>query len=347
MPRQPDDGLVIAEYVAGDSDECLALERLCIQGDGYRLSFRRRVFHRRAENFRTHRLIVGRMDGRLVGVGAVALKDVVLHGEPLRAAFYFDLRVHPEYRRRRIGRRIFDALTSLAEQDSRFGYSSIMADNARAHRMAVAFQTRVLGTFAYLVLPTYRERTPRTPVAHASMQETHAELLRVAPPWDLYTNPLEGGRTDAWVSSFIARDGHRIGGCSVWDNREILGEVVEALPPMARVAGRLFRAWPLSRAHLPHLPVAGEMLRSWYLFDVFGTDPDIAVDVVRRVTAEARECGIDWCHVPHVAGDIWVEALRDEVPHPFAPRVPYHLLGASRRGPVALLQRIYVDIRDL
>jgi GNAT superfamily N-acetyltransferase len=347
MRRQPDDGLVIAEYAARDSDECLALERLSPQGDAFRLSFRRSVFHRRAENFRTHRLIVGRIEGMLVGVGAVALKDVELHGEPLRAAFYFDLRVHPAYRGRRIGRRIFDQLTSFAGQESEFGYSSIMADNTTAHRMAGAFQTRVLGTFAYLVLPTYRERAPRTPVAQASMQETHAALLRVAPPWDLYTNPLEGGRTDAWVTSFIARDGDRMGGCSVWDNREILGEVVEALPPMARVAGRLFRAWPLSRAHLPHLPVAGEMLRSWYLFDVFGTDPDIAVDVVRRVTVEARASGIDWCHVPHVAGDLWVDALRDEVPHLFAPRVPYHLLGASRRGPVAPLQRIYVDIRDL
>ena len=85
----------------------------------------------------------------------------------------------------------------------------------------------------------------------------------------------------------------------------------------------------------------------WYLFDVFGTDPGIVVDVVRRVTAEAREHGIDWCHVPHVKGDTCVEALRDEVPHMFAPRVGYHLLGASRRGPVAPLERIYVDIRDL
>ena len=268
-------------------------------------------------------------------------------GEPLRAAFYFDLRVHPEHRRQGIGRRIFGALTSYAGRESEFGYSSIMADNTTAHRMAEAFRTHVLGTFVYLVFPTHRDRAPRTLVERASMQETHATLLRVAPPYDLYTNPLEGGGADAWVTSFIAREGNRIGGCSVWDNREILGEVVEALPPVVQVAGRLFRAWPLSRAQLPHLPVPGEMLRSWYLFDVFGTDPDIVVDVVRRVTAEARGRGIDWCHVPHVTGDIWVDALRDEVPRLFAPRVPYHVLGASRRGPVAPLRRIYVDIRDL
>jgi GNAT superfamily N-acetyltransferase len=346
MPGSYPDGLVTAEYQPSDSDECLALERLAPQGGAYRLSFRRSTFHRRAENFDRHKLLVARLDGRLVGVAAVAWKDVVLLGKPLRAAFYFDLRVHPDVRGREIGKRLSGEIAWFGTNESDFGYSYMMGDNATAIRVARFFQSEVAAGYAYLVLPTYRERAPRLHVERTTLDEAHATLLHNVPPFDLYTDPRKGGRTDPWVASWIVRDGERVAACSAWDNTAILAEVIEAEPPVMNAAAHAFRTWPLRLARLPHLPVPGEQLRSWYLFDVSG-DPDLVVDLVRAVSAEARARGVDWLYLPHVPGDAWPEVVRAEVPSVFAPLVPYHLLAGWARGPFPKLNRIYVDVRDL
>src|SRR4029453_15041371 len=63
-------GGVIGGYSPEKSEEALALERLCVQGISYRLSFRRSTFHRRAENFPEWRIFTARLEGRLVGVAA-------------------------------------------------------------------------------------------------------------------------------------------------------------------------------------------------------------------------------------------------------------------------------------
>jgi GNAT superfamily N-acetyltransferase len=341
----PDDGLVIGGYTAADDEACLEIDRLAPQGAAWRLSFRRAAFSRRAENFDHHRVLVARLEGRVVGAVACAVKDVVLLGESLKAAFYFDLRVDPACRRRRVGRRLTAAIMDWGRRQADFSYSYFVADNASVRSLSALFGVERAGGFRYLVLPTCRRSAPRTPVTRSTLDDVHEAHLEVVAPYDFHTDPRRGGRTDGWVSSWLAGDGRRRGGASVWDNSAILAEVLERAPLTMRCAARAFRAWP--RPGLPRLPLPGERIRSWYLFDVFGTDTEIVVDVVRRVAAEAREQGIDWLYLPHVDGDDWPDAVRGEALSFFAPRVAYDLQATWPRGPFPAIRRPYVDIRDL
>ena len=96
---------ILGTYAPSDSDEALALDAACAQGGALRLSFRRPTFHARASAYPEHVILTARLDGRLVGTLAVAAKPVDFLGRPARAAFAFDLRVHPEARGRGLARR--------------------------------------------------------------------------------------------------------------------------------------------------------------------------------------------------------------------------------------------------
>jgi len=132
-------GVVIGVYSPEESEEALALERLCVQGISYRLSFRRSTFHRRAENFPEWRIFTARLEGRLVGVAAGAVKEVLLHGQPTRASFFFDLRVHPAFRGRGIARRLAVEAKAWGRARASFSYTYTLADNRVARHLAEVF----------------------------------------------------------------------------------------------------------------------------------------------------------------------------------------------------------------
>jgi len=338
---------VLAPYRLSDDPEALALERACAQGSRYRMSFRRPTFRRRAENFADHRLVTARIEGKLVGIGAVAFKDVVVAGEPLRAGFGFDARVHPEHRRCGIGHAIGEALEAYGGDRLDLVYAWCIDDNRAMRALAKTLGVRDVGGYAYLVYPTYRDLVPARSPREATLDEVHRMACEVGGPFDFYTDPRAGGRLDGHTGSWLLSDGRHRAGCSAWDNAQILSEVIESLPLPLRLARTLTTAPGLSRLRWPHIPQPGEALKSWYLFDAFATDPGSARDLIRHVAAEARSRGIDYCYVVHGATDEWVSAVRADLPRPFAPRVPYRLLIRRNRGTVAPLERIYVDVRDL
>ncbi len=337
--------VVVGEYTAADDAEALALERLCPQGDALQLSFRRARFDRRAENFARHALFTARSGGALVGVAAIAVKDVTLFGRPTRAEFGFDLRVHPLWRGRGLGRKLLETAVLRFIRDTTFAYTYSVADNRAARALVEAYGTDV-GGYAYLVYPVFRRRPVAGSLSYASAQEVHAALLLHAPKYDLLSDPFDEGRCTEIAEAWLLRRGRELAGCSAWDNRDVLAEVIERVPSGVRVLGRLQRLVP--GLPLPRVPAPGEELHSWYLFDFFATGGAIARDLMRLVAAHAADHGVRWCYVPHVEGDDWVDAIRSDVPRAFAPIVRYRLLmGHHDRSAAAPIRRPYVDIRDL
>ena len=328
---------------AFDSEPCMALERLTPQGEKYRLSFRRSTFHRRAENFEDHKLLVARADGEIVGVTGVAFKDVRLLGESRRAAFYFDMRVHPRFRRRGVALRLAREILKIGEAGSDIGYCYIIGDNQRAKALTWFRAREPSASCRILVYPTYRRRASRVEPKAASMADVHQRLLAAAPAFDFYTNPLAGGNTSGRVASWITPEA----GCTVWSNEGIMAEVVEALPVWMRSARLILESWPLRAIPHPHLPELGEQLRSWYLTDVFGRDPSMVADLVSFVSDRARDAGVDFLYIPWVEGDEWIRAVKADVPWPFAAELPYLLFAADKKRPLPQLRRIYLDVRDV
>jgi GNAT superfamily N-acetyltransferase len=340
-------GLKIGVYSKNDSEEAIALERRCVQGTSLAVSFRRSSFHRRAENFPLWKIFTARRAGRLLGVAAAAIKDVVLLGEPTEASFYFDLRVHPEARGLGIGRRLLAAAHDWGIARASFAYTYTIADNRVAAHLAHSFGGRRVGGYRYLVYPAYRRRRARAVAAAASFDEVHAAMMATSGGFDLYSNPHCGAGSGGYVRSWIMRARGAVAGCSAWSNRGILAEVVESLPPTLLLAATLIRQWPLRLHSWPHIPGRGEELRSWYLFDFFSTEPTLARDLMRAVAGDALERGIDFCYLTHSAREAWLPVVRSDIPRLFAPNIPYHLLAKSRTNGVPDLDRIYIDVRDL
>lgn len=348
MPRDPE--CEIGVYSPADNSEALELERACAQGSSYRMSFRRQTFHRRAENFGDWRIFTARSNGRLAGVVAVAIKDAVLLGGETRAAFCFDLRVHPEFRGEGVGRRLAGAAKTWGLERASFSYTYVLADNGTSRRIAAGQGGSLVGGYSHLVYPVFprRQHAPRAnPASPAAFEEVHAAMRDTSRPFDFYANPCcEPGR-GGYVESWMLRRGRDIAGCSAWSNQGILGEVIEAVPLPLRIAPHFLRTWPLRLASWPHIPTPGEELRSWYLFDCFATEPALARDLLRHVASEALDRGIDYCYLAHDPREEWVSAVRSDVPRLFSPSLSYHLLLHRERGTQAPLPRIYVDVRDL
>jgi GNAT superfamily N-acetyltransferase len=340
------DGVSIGEYTPEQSGEALELEKQCVQGASYRMSFRRSTFHRRAENYGEWRIFTARVAGRLVGITAVAIKDVTLREVPQRASFYFDARVHPELRGRGVGRLLATVALEWGSARSSFAYTYTLADNAIAARHARGHGSEA-GGYRYLVYPVYRRRSPRLAAERASFEEVHAGMLAASPSFDLYANPRCRPGRGGYLHSWVVRRGGELAGCSAWSNRGIIGEVIESIPATLRIARSLTRA-PLVRSRRwPHVPEPGEELRSWYLFDFFATDPLLARDLMRHVANEALDGGIDYCYLPHDPRDAWVEALRSDVPRLFTPTIGCRLLMNQMNGRAGRIDRLYVDVRDI
>jgi GNAT superfamily N-acetyltransferase len=97
------------------------LERSCPQGAHLRLHSERDDYFLRSRLYGNDHTLVAedRGRGRLIGVMAAALKDVYIAGAVRPAAFFYDLRVHPDYRRSLLGRHmlgVWNAMERWAQQ---------------------------------------------------------------------------------------------------------------------------------------------------------------------------------------------------------------------------------------
>ncbi|MBI2930094.1 MAG: GNAT family N-acetyltransferase [Planctomycetes bacterium] len=325
----------IEPYTRELSDACVALERACPQGEAFRLSFRRRQFHLRAQCYDEARILVAREGERVVGTVAWAVKDLIIRGEPRRAGFYFDLRVHPDFRGRGIAKRLGEEAVAAGQVTMRYGYC--VEDNRVSRHIVALHGGAPVGGYRYLIWPIYRPRPVRGVPSEALPRDVHVAQVEANGPFDFYCDPTRGGRLTGHVLSLLG-DG---AGCSVWSNAELLQEVVERIPFRYRVARPLARLWPFAT---PHIPRSGELVRSWYVYDFFARDAERARDLMRHVNNLALDRMIQYCSVVAPGRPDWFEALRSDTPSWCSPVIPYVLLVTGVEG---RLERPYVDIRDL
>jgi len=114
-----------------DNGGLVELDRRCTMGEETTLAFDRSPdFFARSEPYEQHTLLVAEAGDAVVGVGGVALKRLRVAGEQLKAAYLYDLRVDPAFRRLGVASAIGDALRGLVKQvEADFTYALVLEGN--------------------------------------------------------------------------------------------------------------------------------------------------------------------------------------------------------------------------
>ncbi len=120
-------------------------------------------FFARSKPYEEHTLVVAESDGAIVGVGGLALKRLLVGGELLKAAYHYDLRVDPAFRRVGVASAIGDALRDLASQrQADVTYSLVLEGNVPSLQLAAKRGARPVRRCAVAILtPTGSPATGR------------------------------------------------------------------------------------------------------------------------------------------------------------------------------------------
>jgi hypothetical protein len=334
--------LRISEYTPDDDAEALALEGACVQGKSLVLKYKRPSFRARSMVYAKHKILCARMDGRLAGIAAWAEKEVTLRGRRIRAAYMYDARVHPDFRKKGVSLRLAHACFEHVGTAADCIYTWVAGQNERCLKPA----TRLLGMkrlepFTYVVFPVFKRRRVNAEWCDASAGETHENYLRHNGNMDFIPDFDERSLLGFVSSIKLSNSGSCA--CSIWTNEGLLEEQVVSIPQiyrLIRAVARPLRPW----MDLPHIPKPAEILRSWFLFDFSAEESKDAKKLISIVNNLALKENRQFLYLLLQDNSPLLRDMRKSGLWFYT--FPYCFLakGPMTPGPG---DKIYVDIRDL
>ena len=185
----------VREAVPGDNAALLALDRQCVMAAATPVMFDRSPdFFARSRPYAYWRAYVAESEQGLIGVAAMALKTVLVRGRRVRAAYFYDLRVAPEFRRLGVAKAMGDALREHTRALApTVVYSLVMEGNVPSHSFVEARGSRPLrpGTLCLIPLEAVPAADPqRVRLLEASEIPAALSLAGAAhPDQDLFPFP--------------------------------------------------------------------------------------------------------------------------------------------------------------
>jgi len=331
----------ILPFVQKDDAAALALENLCVQGKSLRLKFQRPFFTARSELYDNYKIYCAKAGEKLIGTIAGAVKSVRLHGRIVEALYVYDLRIHPDYRRQGIARQLSTVLIEDLGKRVDCFYTLIHGQNNRAFSLACNyFAPKVAIPLTYAVLPVYKLYRNSENGQGSSFLEVNSHYTHLNKEKEFVSNPHRE-KMKGHVSSLLIDKGKA--GCSIWTNENILAEQVVKIPFSLEVLRVLFR--PLRPfLSLPRIPRPDEILRSWFLFDLFAADSQNLRTLLRAVNNSAFSYGKDFLYLLLQDSDpllTWIKRTKLK-----AFTFPYYLLAKGKEVP-GPEDPIAIDVRDL
>jgi hypothetical protein len=282
------------------------LERSCPQGTHLKLYSERDDYFLRSRLYGNDHTLVAedREHGRLIGVMAAARKELYLGGAVRPAVFFYDLRLHPEFRRSLLGRHMLGVWNSMErwaqESGAHLIYGLVKHDNEAMISMRDKRSGyRWLGGMVVVSRAVFRRKPVREAPEEVSPQD--AELSRAV--WECY------GRRDFYPAAFrhelltpaMACSGlfsfHRLRRGSSWAAMglfraaRVMRTRVVRIPAGYKLLQPVFSALsPL--LPLPRIPREGESISYYCLFDMLAEGPQ-GLALWRELVAYANNLALE------------------------------------------------------
>lgn len=227
----------VREATAADNAALLALDRQCVVAASTPVMFDRSPdFFARSRPYAHWRAYVAESGQEIIGVSAVALKSVLVGGETVKAAYLYDLRVAPEYRRVGVAKAVGNAIRAHAWTLAPVvGYSLVMEGNVPSLRFVEGRGSRALRLCALSLLPVEKVPVadPRRlrPVDPAELEAVCRLTGEAHPGSDLFPFPdaaslrdrIERVREVGFRGLFGWDAGRKLTGCfGLWDYSPVM-----------------------------------------------------------------------------------------------------------------------------
>jgi GNAT superfamily N-acetyltransferase len=213
-------GFRVREATPADNAALLALDRQCVVAAVTPVAFDRSPdFFARSRPYAHWRTYVAEGDSGLIGVGAMALKRVLVEGRSVEAVYFYDLRVAPSFRRLGVAKAVGDAIRLYARSvRPAVGYSLVMEGNIASSTFVQGRGSRPARSCVLSLIPV--EGIPPTEkIRLRALDDDEVEpVLRLAraahPDHDLFPFPDAGSLRDR----LLRVNGLGFGGLYGWDD---------------------------------------------------------------------------------------------------------------------------------
>ena len=331
----------IVPFTAADDEAALNLEELCTQGGSLSLRYRRSSFKTRSSLYANSRIYCAKHGGKLVGIAAGALKPVKLHGHSVNALYGYDLRVHPDYRRRGIGRKLGEAQIEDLGNNADCIYTLVHGQNNRAFSLVTQyFSPDVVIPLKYVVLPVYKKFRVEKRCHFSTAPQIHQQLISNDGKRE-FLPEFSPEKLLGHVDSFYFQG--KSEGCSIWTNENILAEQIMRIPRLFNML-RLICGPLRMFCDLPSIPKPGEILQSWFLYDLHAKDQSSLQKLLQAASNLALDSHKDFLYILLQETDPLLNWIRQSKLRVFT--FPYFFLAKGNICPLPQ-DRIYIDIRDL
>ncbi len=336
-----------------DNDALLHLESESPQGTGISILLDRQDYFYRSRMHDGARVIIAEEDGKIVGVMAYAVKEVLLDGGTDRVAYFYDLRGEATYRRsmKRGLLRLWHAVhDEIRESGAAFLFGHVKADNYDS--MNVATRTGAKPAASFDILSTTSLPGKRVDLdPHVDrLEEEVAKIDRAVgarslKPQNFLSAYARGAELGYLKGIYRLESGDSFAQVSAWDLSKIYCGRVLRMPLWIRLLGDVLN--PLSSVFpVPRIPVVGQQITYLQLFDPIARGARGQVLLSRLLLQLRRNARADGTDI------LTLFLYRDDplarMPHAIPnTALHYHTMVHPMRTEALPKPPLYLDIRDI
>jgi len=345
--------LQIREAIRDDNDALLQLEGQSPQGTGISIFIDRDDYFYRSRLHDNSKVLIAEEHGKLVGIMAYAIKDILVEGQHERGAYFYDLRGEATYRRsmkRGLFRLWRTAVEGMEESGATFIYGHVKADNKDSMNISSKVGAVSIASFDILSLPSLRGQAPDLDPHLDSLAEEAAMIgERVGPrnlkPCDFPDAYMRGAKLGYLRGIYRIEQGDSMAQLSAWDLSSIYRGRVVRMPLSLRLLAGVLN--PISTVlAVPRVPRVGEQIKYLQLFDPIARGRNgqkLLKTLIQKMRRMAYNDGLDIITLFKYCDDPLAN-----LPTFFPERVlHYNTMAIPLHGSVLPNKPFYLDIRDI